>query len=688
MAAMRSQRDEALDYARTIEASTAWKATLPLRRSFAAQPRLRVAARKAAKLGWWTISGQLPYRIRAWRHLRAAEKARQIKAMPSGDSYNPEVARPIENDYSAAVPFTYAMAEPAQAPSLAVICHIFHENLTPEIQQYLRNIPFKADLFISTDAAGKKAIIERQFAVWDAGRVEIRVTENRGRDIAPKLVGFREVYDKYEFVLHLHSKQSSHDSVLSSWRGYLLENMLGSPEIVQSVFEAFRRGPKLGIVASQHFEPVRAWINWGGNLDLANRLLKRFGQPFSYDQALDFPSGSMFWARSAALKPLLDLNLTFEDFPPEQAQTDGTLAHAIERLFYIACEHAGFSWMKIAQPGLLAATPCILPISDVADLHRYMAEHVVSLTGPVRPERRVKQPEWIKAPAKGLVERLQARALGTENSVDCSTGVVVGILTYNNEDHQLKRVLSSARIALQHAGLATDERLYITDNGGSTEALTQANPAVTRLPSAGNVGFGAGHNRLMREAFARGADIYIAANPDGAFHPAAITAMVQMMQAQDHKALIEACQFPTEHPKAYDPLTFQTAWASGACLAIPRPVFETLGGFDDAFFMYCEDVDLSWRARAAGFSVQICPRALFLHGVTNRPHSPAVMRMVFQSAVILARKWRDPQFETWADGELKGFGGVAPETQPEPVPREWQRFADFSHQMHFSPARW
>ncbi|MFC3221270.1 rhamnan synthesis F family protein [Tianweitania populi] len=659
-----------------------------LRRSFATKPRLRLFGRKVIKLGWWTISGQLPYRIRAWRHIRADATARRAEAMPGGNSQTPEVARPIENDYSAAVPFAYPMANLAEAPGLAVICHIFHENLTPEIHRYLRSIPFKSDIYISTDTASKKAIIERQFASWNNGCVQVRVTENRGRDIAPKLVGFRDVYDEYEFVLHLHSKQSSHDSVLNGWRGYLLENMLGSPEIVQSVFEAFTREPKLGIVASQHFEPVRAWINWGGNLDLANRLLAKFGKPFSYDQALDFPSGSMFWARSAALKPLLDLQLCPEDFPSEQAQIDGTLAHAIERLFYIACEYAGFTWMKIAQPGLFEATPCIVPINDIADLDRFMVKHVVSLTGPSRPARRKKQPEWIVAPTKGLVDRLQTRALGLDRQVDRSTRVAIGILTYNNASDQLQRMLSSARVSLEQAGLETHGRLYLTDNGVSTEQLTRANAAVTRLPSAGNVGFGAGHNRLMREAFAQGTDIYISANPDGAFHPAAITAMVQMMAAQDHKALIEACQFPSEHPKTYDPFTFQTAWASGACLAISRPVFEALRGFDDDFFMYCEDVDLSWRAKAAGFPVQICPRALFLHGVTNRPHNPAVLWMVFNSAVILARKWGDPSFEAWADRQLKELGGETPTVQPEKVPPEWQHFADFSHELHFSQARW
>ncbi|MFC4172950.1 rhamnan synthesis F family protein [Microvirga sp. GCM10011540] len=708
-ATITAERDAIQGRLTAIETSTIWKATSPVRRGLSATPRLRRLGRRTVKVAWWTTTGQLVRRFREWRSLSGREALPPVQRQdaPAAEAppppppqparpqpakakqeVPPEVARPIDQDYSLAVPFGYPMEKLEPAPSLAVICHLFHEEATVEIQGYLRNIPFAADIFISTDTAAKQAVIERHFAGWSGGAVEVRVMDNRGRDIAPKLVGFRDVYDRYEYVLHLHSKQSTHASVLGTWRGYLLENMLGSPDIVRSVFEAFTRYPDLGMVASQHFEPVRHWINWGGNLDLANGLLKASGTRITLDQALDFPSGSMFWARSAALKPLLDLNLSFEDFPPESGQIDGTLAHAIERLYFIICERAGFTWLKVSHPHLFEETPCIVPVDSPLALDRFMADHVVALTGPIPPRPRKETPRAIPAPAKGLVDLLQARALGLNEAVNSSTRVAVGIVTYNNADRQLRRMLSSTRIALEQAGLESAGRIYVVDNGASTETITQGNEAVRRLPATGNVGFGAGHNRLMQAAFEEGADLYIAANPDGAFHPDAIAALVQMMQAQDGRALIEAAQFPAEHPKDYNPYTFETAWASGACLAIPRGVFETIGGFDENFFMYCEDVDLSWRARAAGLPVRICPRAQFLHAVTNRPRVPAVLRMIFTSGVVLARKWGNQDFETWLTRELQALGTEPPETRPDAVPQEWRRVADFSRHFSFAPTRW
>ena len=56
-------------------------------------------------------------------------------------------------------------------------------------------------------------------------------------------------------------------------------------------------------------------------------------------------------------------------------------------------------------------------------------------------------------------------------------------------------------------------------------------------------------------------------------------------------------------------------WVSGSCLLVRRRTFEQVGGFDEAFFLYEEDVDLCVRARAAGWSVRFEPRAVVRHAL-------------------------------------------------------------------------
>ncbi|MEB0139928.1 MULTISPECIES: rhamnan synthesis F family protein [unclassified Undibacterium] len=600
----------------------------------------------------------------------------------------PEAARSLDIDYSLAIPFKFELPVLADNTVVAAVIHLFYEDLAVECRTYLSKIPCNVDIYISTTDAFKAGIIQQVFKSWTKGTVDVRIVPNRGRDIAPKLISFADVYHKYEYVLCLHGKRSHHANVLAPWRHFIFESLLGNEEIVKSILFAFETNPKLGMISSQHFEPMRHWTNWGGNFAKASALATRMGFGIDEKAALDFPSGSMFWARTAALKPLLDLHLSIEKFDPELGQTDATLAHALERVFFHSCEYAGYQWMKVACSEFFANTPAIIEVADADAFLHYQAEYGFELLKPNGVKPRALPVPAVANAASSLFERVRDSALGTAIVLDPAVKIAIGLVSYNNSREELRLAIESAKISLQTAGYEVNAKLFVLDNGADTTEYIEQSDLIERQAPKGNVGFGAGHNHLMKIAFARQFDVYIAINPDGALHPDAISEMMKTMMAANGRAIVEALQFPSEHPKPYDPHTLDTPWVSGACLAVPRAAFEATAGFDETFFMYCEDVDFSWRAKAHGFALKTNPRALFFHSVTNRKMTPATLEMILRSGYILAKKWNAFEFEQEMKLTLVERNFVVPSVAVETVPKEWSQYADFTHQFSFSNPRW
>ena len=84
---------------------------------------------------------------------------------------------------------------------------------------------------------------------------------------------------------------------------------------------------------------------WGSDRNFAQNVLKRFEKKINLEQefpVIEFPQGSMLWANVEALREMFELNLKYEDFPEEPLGTDGSIAHALERLFFIwSLNHPG-----------------------------------------------------------------------------------------------------------------------------------------------------------------------------------------------------------------------------------------------------------------------------------------------------------------------------------------------------------
>lgn len=605
-----------------------------------------------------------------------------LKIIAVGGKLAPESVAPapmlvaVAEDPALAVPGGLSTLAPDQPGRIAIIGHVFHIEQAAELRSILRNIPFACDVFLTTDDVEKKRRLEIVFARWPSGTVQVNVTHNRGRSIAPKLLTWRHVYNSYDYCLHIHSKEAPHDSALKNWRDFLFLTLAGSPEIVRTIFGVFAAAPDLGIVAPQHYEVVRRWVNWGRKFPMAQTLARRMGVELIEGAAHDFPSGSMFWARCAALRPLLDLELQVTDFDPEKGQADGTLAtHAIEFLYFVSAEAAKMKWLKIGRTAYFEERSTLEVVADVPALEAFIKQHCWRIVDARRKPS--------TTPAKGidlsptaLIADAQIRALGTDRPAP-NLRIMVGVVTYNSDAELLARCLRSVR------GV---DRLFVWDNGAPSKPTADPSVPLTHRGGEVNLGFGAAHNRLMQEAFDAGADIYICLHPDGILHPEAIMRSSRMMAVRDGAALVELAQFPVDHSKYVDPVSLRTAWASGISLAISRQVHDVIGGFDDGFFMYCEDVDLSWRARAQGFEVVQCPNAYFAHSVTNCPLNDYTLRMMAESGARLARKWRAPFFERRVLGERPS--AKPPRGKVERVPETWRDVADFDHDFNFSETRW
>ena len=289
-------------------------------------------------------------------------------------------SRPVATDFSLAVPFSYPVTPQINRRPIGIVCHLFHADLAEWMLSALGGIDLSADVYISTDTPKKADFIRGVFSRWEKGSVAVRVVENRGRDIAPKLITFADVYAQHDLVLLLHSKKSPHYDFGEAWRDYLVQSLAGSSAIVNSVLAIFDTCPSVGMVIPQHYSGLRAVsrLDWGWNFRKARRLASRMNIDISADGYIDMPSGSMLWARPQALKPFLNLHLSFDDFPAEPLPDDGTLAHCIERLFLFACEKAGYTWLKVSlEP---AATS--VRIEQAVDIERFVAQHRFDLLRP------------------------------------------------------------------------------------------------------------------------------------------------------------------------------------------------------------------------------------------------------------------------------------------------------------------
>lgn len=233
-------------------------------------------------------------------------------------------------------------SNPSSGVRIAVCLHLFYPEMWPELNAALDSISEPFDLYITVP--GYTCTPELHRIALDRPGTHFFASDNRGRDVLPFLKLLRWGYfDCYDVVCKLHSKRSPHIQDGQRWRKELLSSLLGSKEAVAYLINRFRSGKNIGIIGSglsRILPGERAHL--GCNQSWLNTLSFRVGLPESSIQE-PFFAGTMFWFRPSAFESLRTLKISDSEFPLEMGQTDGTPAHAIERLIWPLVKKSQFN---------------------------------------------------------------------------------------------------------------------------------------------------------------------------------------------------------------------------------------------------------------------------------------------------------------------------------------------------------
>jgi lipopolysaccharide biosynthesis protein len=218
------------------------------------------------------------------------------------------------------------------AKKIAIQAHIYYSDLAPELAKVLVHFPVPFDLLISTPDSQNEGFLHSQFqGISNLENLKILITPNRGRDLGPLLYGFGKQLLNYDYFAHIHTKKSSAtNDIGNAWRQYLVQGLLDSSQ--DRTLKILGLLEEYGLVYPQKFPPIDVQnCQWGENLKAASALCQAMQIPAPSPGYIEFPTGSMFWAKTAALKPLLEHPFAIDDFEVEAGQTDHTIMHAIER---------------------------------------------------------------------------------------------------------------------------------------------------------------------------------------------------------------------------------------------------------------------------------------------------------------------------------------------------------------------
>jgi GT2 family glycosyltransferase len=221
--------------------------------------------------------------------------------------------------------------------------------------------------------------------------------------------------------------------------------------------------------------------------------------------------------------------------------------------------------------------------------------------------------------------------------------------------------------------------VIVIDNAssdGTVEMLRAEFPDVHVIANPENIGFTRANNQAL--AIAQGRYLFLL-NPDTEFRPGALQMLMDYMDTHPRVGIVgpqlsygdgtlqsSRRRFPTlttaflESTKLQqwfprnrvltryymldtsDDLTQEVDWVNGSAMFVRREVYDQIGGFDEAFFMYSEELDWCYRAKQAGWQIVYLPTAQVIHYEGKSSEQVVAARDIYfhSSKIRFFRKYR------------------------------------------------
>lgn len=253
-----------------------------------------------------------------------------------------------------------AVGHPDEPPhlTLGVHAHCYYPELITELLPRFLSFPPHTHFVVTVISEADRCFIE-QVCKREAFPfpLDVRVVPNRGRDLAPFIVGCRDLWFDCDLLLHVHTKKSPHITWGDEWRRYLFDQTMGSRGLVNAVLRRFVDELDLGCLYPRNFCLIRRHTLKEFNQSGIEAILSRLGLGMPAGRGTEYPAGSMAWYRTAPLRPFVEAFGSLDHFEEEAHQIDATFAHALERGLPLAVRAASSRVVSYVTPVRLGPAP-------------------------------------------------------------------------------------------------------------------------------------------------------------------------------------------------------------------------------------------------------------------------------------------------------------------------------------------